>query len=213
MIISPAGVLAKGDRKAVTAGGAVLKSLLLAGVALAVIGPAAAADGPPAMPVKGPGPVKAAPRPPSSDWTGFYLGAHLAYAAGHSDWSASEPGAAAGAPSLAGSLDFYNSFNAFKGTGSYFGGLQAGYNAMLPSRLVLGVEADVSFPSNVGATQVMSSASTGLASYGEIEQFSGTVRGRIGYAPGDWLVYATGGFAWSFDQFTRTQISELPGGG
>ena len=30
--------------------------------------------------------------------------------------------------------------------------------------------------------------------------------GRIGYAPGHWLIYATGGLAWTHDQFTRTQI-------
>ena len=29
---------------------------------------------------------------------------------------------------------------------------------------------------------------------------SGTLRGRIGYAPGHWLFYATGGLAWSYDQ-------------
>jgi Outer membrane protein beta-barrel domain len=35
----------------------------------------------------------------------------------------------------------------------------------------------------------------------------GTVRGRIGYAPGDWLLYATGGFAWTYDQLTVTQAN------
>src|SRR5262249_16527680 len=39
------------------------------------------------------------------------------------------------------------------------------------------------------------------------------VRGRIGYAPAHWMVYATGGFAWTYDQFTRTQISGMPVGG
>ena len=36
---------------------------------------------------------------------------------------------------------------------------------------------------------------------------SGTVRGRIGYAPGNWLFYATGGFAWTYDQLTLTQLA------
>jgi high affinity Mn2+ porin len=36
---------------------------------------------------------------------------------------------------------------------------------------------------------------------------SGTVRGRIGYAPGRWLFYATGGFAWTYNQQTLTQLS------
>ena len=43
------------------------------------------------------------------------------------------------------------------------------------------------------------------------------VRGRIGYAPNlgasHWLFYATGGLAWSYDQFTRTQLAGTPAGG
>jgi len=35
---------------------------------------------------------------------------------------------------------------------------------------------------------------------------SGTVRGRIGYAPGNSLFDATGGFAWTYDQLTLTQL-------
>jgi high affinity Mn2+ porin len=31
------------------------------------------------------------------------------------------------------------------------------------------------------------------------------LRGRLGYATSNWLFYLTGGFAWSFDQFGRTQ--------
>jgi high affinity Mn2+ porin len=36
---------------------------------------------------------------------------------------------------------------------------------------------------------------------------SGTVRGRIGYAPGHWLFYATGGFAWSYDRLSLTNAT------
>ena len=36
---------------------------------------------------------------------------------------------------------------------------------------------------------------------------SGTVRGRIGYAPGSWLFYATGGFAWTYNQQTLTNLA------
>ncbi|MGY4311227.1 carbohydrate porin [Bradyrhizobium sp. JR3.5] len=36
---------------------------------------------------------------------------------------------------------------------------------------------------------------------------SGTVRGRIGYAPGNWLFYATGGLAWTTEQFSLTQLA------
>jgi high affinity Mn2+ porin len=167
--------------------------------------PALAAD----VPLKAP--LKTLVAEASFDWTGFYVGAHLGYATGYSKWSATEAGTAT--PSLIGSLDFFHAYDGFKGTGSYLLGLQAGYNYMFPSRLLIGVEADVSFPSLLGGTQVISSPAIGQASYAERVQYSGTVRGRIGYAGGHWLLYATAGFAWTADQFTRSQIVGLPVGG
>ena len=58
------------------------------------------------------------------------------------------PTGAAG-PAQSGAIDLFNSFNAFNGMGSYFEGFQAGYNYMMPSRWLFGVEADVSFPSTI----------------------------------------------------------------
>jgi high affinity Mn2+ porin len=68
-------------------------------------------------------------------------------------------------------------------------------------------------PHLISGASTLSSASIGLASYSEQVEFSGTVRGRIGYAPGNWLFYGTGGFAWTYDQFTRTQLAGTPAGG
>jgi high affinity Mn2+ porin len=177
---------------------------------LRTMGVATAADLP-AMP------VKAAP-PDAFDWTGLYLGTHFGYAAGSSNWSATQTGVAA--PPVTGSLSLFNSYDMFRDTGSEFAGFQAGYNYMLPSRLVLGMEADASFPAFtettphlISGTSTISSPSTGLASYSDQVDFFGTVRGRIGYAPGNWLFYATGGFAWTYDQFTRTQLAGTPAGG
>jgi high affinity Mn2+ porin len=84
---------------------------------------------------------------------------------------------------------------------------------MLPSRLVLGIEADASFPSVIGDSQTISSPSIGQASYGETALTFGTVRARVGYAPANWLFYATGGFAWTYDQLARTQMAGIPAGG
>lgn len=151
------------------------------------------------LPSKAPPPVASA----AYDWTGFYLGAHLGYAAGSSNWTATEPGA----PNISGSLDFYQSFDAFKGSGSYFEGLQAGYNIMLPNRVVVGFEGDASFPNNqnsagisIGGRSTFITPTIGAETYGETMLSFGTVRGRIGYAPGDWLFYATGGLAWAYDR-------------
>jgi high affinity Mn2+ porin len=54
---------------------------------------------------------------------------------------------------------------------------------------------------------------TGQANYLEQVEFAGTVRGRVGYAPGHWLFYATGGLAWSYEQFNRTQMAGISVGG
>ncbi len=156
-------------------------------------------------------PRKAPPTFARYDWTGFYAGGHAGYAVGLSDWSATQPGVAM--PSLSGSLDLFQGYNFFKGTGSYLLGFQAGYNYMLTSRLMLGVEADISFPSVLGASQAIASPLIGQAIYRDQVEMSGTVRGRVGYAFGHWLLYGTGGFAYSFDHLTRSQVSGAVAGG
>ncbi|MFY9900950.1 MAG: carbohydrate porin [Xanthobacteraceae bacterium] len=171
-------------------------------------GAADAADLSRALPTKAP-PV--AVTSAADDWTGFYAGGHFGYAAGFSNWTATQAGAAT--PSPSGSLDLFQGYDFSTGRGSYLLGFQAGYNYMLPSRIVLGAEADVSFPSVLGASQAIASPLIGQAIYRDQVQMSGTVRGRIGYAPGHWLFYATGGFAYSFDEFSRTQVAGAAIGG
>jgi high affinity Mn2+ porin len=98
--------------------------------------------------------------------------------------------------------------------GSWFGGVQLGYDYMLANRFVIGIQADASFPSwpnidriSIGGTSILLSPMNGLETYSETVLYSGTLRGRIGYAPGNWLVYATGGFAWTYNQLTLTQLA------
>jgi high affinity Mn2+ porin len=170
-----------------------MKKFLTAGLWLAVIaGKAAAADLP----------VKAPPQQPA-DWTGFYLGGHLGYAWGNSNWST---------PGISGSFGLGQPIDTFNESGSFFAGVHAGYNYMLPNRFVVGVEADASFPSfpnlagiSIGGSSTLSSP-FGPETYLERMVWSGTLRGRVGYAPGSWLFYATGGFAWSYDQLTLTNL-------
>jgi high affinity Mn2+ porin len=155
-------------------------------------------------------PVKAPPQAAGYDWTGFYVGGHIGLATGNSGWTLGPLGG--GAP-VAGSFGVYQSPNAFRESGSWFEGVQGGYNYMLRNRVVLGIEADGSFPPfpdpitgmTIGGISNFSSATFGSGSFGENVLASGTIRGRIGYAPGHWLFYATGGLAWTYDQETLTQ--------
>jgi high affinity Mn2+ porin len=180
----------------------ILGLLALAGLGMTA---AAAADLPSPLPVK-------APAARTFDWNGVYFGGHFGYATGNSNWTATQ----AGAPPLAGALDLFNTYNAFNGTGSYFAGLQAGYNWALPSHFVVGIEADVSMPGGprqISGDQNFSSTAAGLANYSDAVLQTGTLRGRVGYIWNAWLIYGTGGFAWTRDQLSRTQIAGVPAGG
>src|SRR5258708_7133586 len=163
--------------------------------------PAMAAEVP--MAVKAPWQV---PVVQAYDWTGLYVGGHLGYAGGRSNWSAP--------PDLSSSLDLFQSSDIFTGAGSYFGGLQIGYDYMLPNRVVLGAQLDASFPGfprndiSIGGMSIFSTPEIGLASYRENVLHFGTLRGRVGYAPANWLLYATGGFAWTYNQLILTQLAD-----
>lgn len=188
--------------------GVVMRGLGVAGVGMIVLaGAAQAADLTAVLPTKAPPPAVQN----AYDWSGFYLGGHVGYAAGASNFTAT--------PGLAGSLGLTNGYNFSTGAGSYLLGLQAGYDVMTASRWLFGISADISFPSNVAGDQTITSGPIGAANYRDAIELSGTVRGRIGYAPDlgwparHWLFYATGGFAYSYDQFTRIQIAGTPPGG
>ena len=149
--------------------------------------------------------LKAGAVPASSDWTGYYVGAHLDYQAGQSRWSEGHSGAVG----AGGVFDLGQGYDFSSGKGSYAIGFQGRYDYMDASHHVFGVEGDIWFPNTLSGSQTFNTA-VGSASYSETVQFSGTLRGRLGIAAGNWLFYVTGGFAWSFDQFSRTQISGAP---
>jgi high affinity Mn2+ porin len=189
-----------------------------AGFMLATCTVAAAGDLSPNLPVKAPVPyVTKAPQAPAAngyDWNGWYIGVHVGVATGSSNWSATQP---FGAPNLGGSFGIPFNFDFMAGTGSYVAGMQGGYNHVFQSRLMLGFEADASFPNSdvvvpfsLRGSQTVASPLTGLVTYGEAIMFYGSVRARAGYAFDHLLFYGTAGLAWTFDQVTRTQIAGFP---
>src|SRR5258708_39902084 len=90
-------------------------------------------------------PTKSWASVPYLNWTGFYVGGHLGYGRGHASGSMTDAG-----PTI--------SSNSF---GSLFGGLQLGYNHLLTSGFLVGVESDVSFANFLGADDIVRSRFTG----------------------------------------------------
>src|SRR3954453_7238327 len=134
-------------------------------------------------------PYPATPSEVAYDWSGFYFGGHLGYGRGAATSTVYDPSATASA----------NSF------GSMFIGLQGGYNVVLPSRMFVGVEADLSFANFYADSRIATRASGAGIVSDDIDYIS-RVRGRLGYAFDRWMIYGTGGFALS-----QSRVNEVPG--
>jgi opacity protein-like surface antigen len=132
--------------------------------------------------------------PPSAnyDWTGFYIG-------GHGDFSSSSTGGST--VNLAMGANASPVDNSLP---SWHGGMQLGFDYMMPSRVLLGIAADVT--SGETATTRTTDA-FGTAANQTTVFDSETVRGRLGYAFDNVLLYGTIGWAWSSNQYVRTQLT------
>jgi high affinity Mn2+ porin len=124
------------------------------------------------------------------DWSGFYVGGHAGYDRGYG----------------ANTLFDANPITVNSSFGSLFGGMQLGYNYRLPSRLLVGIEGDFSFP-NYLDNGIVASRSTPAGAVTERLDFVSTLRGRVGYVFDHWLFYATGGLAWSQARFLEASNS------
>jgi high affinity Mn2+ porin len=132
--------------------------------------------------------VKAPPPPSTYDWSGFYVGGHVAYSLGGATSTLSDPT----------STGAENSFS------SLYGGVQGGYNYVLPSHLLIGAEADITFPNYFEDGTIFTAATPQGTSVTDQIDYIATLRGRVGYAVDHWLIYGTGGFAWSQARFGET---------
>jgi outer membrane immunogenic protein len=159
--------------------------------ALAMGGPAMAADLPAAPVYKAPVIAPA----PWYDWTGFYIGLNGGYSWGRSatDFSV------AGVPLV----------SATTSMNGWVGGGQAGYNWQFNRNWIVGVEADLQATGQKGSltfagapacfTAVVAAITTCTTTTGTFEQklpWFGTARARLGFEPADhWMLYVTGGLA------------------
>ncbi|MET0719431.1 MAG: carbohydrate porin [Tardiphaga sp.] len=121
-------------------------------------------------------PVRARQIQAAYDWTGLYLGGHFGYGGGSFG-----PGA--------NSLPAQGVLLPPSPTG-LIGGYQVGYNKQFNNGLVLGIEADATFGSPQDTARLTPEPFNTSLNY------AATARGRIGYAFGALMPYATGGVAW-----------------
>ena len=142
---------------------------------------------------------------PTHDWTGIYVGIEGGGGAGSSK-------ASSACVDPAGNVFFDNSVDCADSIASgalptsfaanlkgAIGGAEAGYNTQI-DRWVFGVEADIS-KSGLKSSDVQVPSALVLGGLQETVgvfqdlNWLATLRGRVGYATGDILVYATGGLA------------------
>jgi opacity protein-like surface antigen len=125
------------------------------------------------------------------DWSGVYLGGFGGYL--HS------PTTITTNLTTTGALDNTSSFTA---NNVQFGG-QAGFDFLSPWHVLAGLALDAT--SGFDHTTTITGASTAYTQEMKVT-VDGTVRGRLGYAYNNVLVYGTGGWAWATSSFTRVQL-------
>jgi len=125
-------------------------------------------------------PLKASPAP-YWNWGGFYAGIHGGY--GWGDVS-----------NTGGSADIDGGF----------AGAQVGFNIQR-GNIVWGVELDSAW-ANIGRSDNAAIGGVALSANTNID-YMGSLRGRVGYAPGNALYYVTGGAAWAHGSLDLTAAS------
>jgi outer membrane immunogenic protein len=146
---------------------AMFRKLLTSGVLLAVLSGAALAGD---LPSKAPPPVYVAP-PPIFTWTGFYAGIAGGNGFGRTDH-----------------FDFATGGVATHDVNGPLVGGEAGYDYQI-GPLVIGLLADADYANINGATVCPTAANTCETR----DNFLGSVRGKVGYAFNQFLVFGTGG--------------------
>lgn len=165
-----------------------MKTALLVSVAILLAAPAFAAD----LPTKkAPAPV---PVVTEYDWTGIFFGGNIGWAWGNGSFNAYS--STTGLPTGSGNNNF----------DSFIGGGQVGYRYMFPQRFVIGALASLDWNTSNSVTNTEFIGKNFYASSIYSSGINGNVMGLVGYAFGDFLPYAVGGWAWNDETITHTQL-------
>ena len=122
--------------------------------------------------------------PPAFTWTGLYVGGQVGYGWGHDTTK----------EFLTATMGYIGLKNTFKPDG-FVGGLHVGANYQFRS-IVFGLETDIEFGRIKGGFVDPPVAPFNPGGRGNTEiGLQGSIRGRIGYAFGQALIYGTGGIA------------------
>ncbi|MCP4619067.1 MAG: porin family protein [Bradyrhizobium sp.] len=185
-----------------------MKKLLLGLSALVISAASASAADLAARPY-----VKAPPPAPIMSWTGFYAGIN-----GGGAWT--DGGTSMTYSDLANIGNTNNAYapstvNASASGG--FGGVHAGYNWQFSPNWVIGIEGDWDWTNlKANGTNRLNTATVGtlLTDNAFLEtkiNWLASVRGRLGYASNNWLLYATGGVAFGdFDFNAAVHCTAVP---
>ena len=124
----------------------------------------------------------------NAKWNGWYAGGQFGFSHGTAASTLSDP----------------NAVSSHSGFGRLDGGLHLGYNGAVSSRLILGVEADASFPNFLEDGAIWSRTTPQGSVVTETIDFVTTLRARFGYTIGRALIYGTGGLAPSETRFIES---------
>ena len=181
-----------------------LKKIIMSSASLlAFTAMAAAAD----LPGRMAPPIYSPPPLPTFTWTGGYFGINAGYAFDHE-------GSFRTTPAVAG----FGNRTATASSDGFTGGGQLGYNYQFGAGngIVVGVEADAAY-TDLDRTRSVAYGFNGAAldatvtTYRSSLDYLGTVRGRVGYAFNQFLIYGTGGFAFGGVD-NRVAVQLVPGG-
>jgi opacity protein-like surface antigen len=173
--------------------------------AVAISAPALAADIAPYSVAKG-------PIIGGFDWEGFYVGGHIGSATDSAtftqdsvSWTSLVGGFPGGPPT---NTTVSTGESGTLGATTVTGGMQVGYNWVLPGPFLVGLEADIS---GTGLSSTVLTSPPGdpfaVASWNDKLDVYGSVRARAGWLVDNWLFYGTAGFGWAYDKFTRSQLT------